>query len=153
MGNHHTFIVDGMLGSLARWLRIAGYDSIYFRGMDDDRLLEETKNSARIMLTRDRELYQRSLKLGLKSIFFESEEVTTQLSHLKRELDLKLVASNSRCPRCNGLLVETLKTNVQDLVPAESFNAFNEFWICGDCSGVYWKGSHWVKIRETLGST
>jgi len=153
MGNHHAFIVDGMLGPLARWLRIAGYDSIYFRGMDDDRLLEETKDSARIMLTRDRELYQRALKLGLKSIYFKSEEVSAQLTHLKRELGIKLVASNSRCPRCNGLLAETPKTDVEGLVPAESFNAFEEFWVCGYCSRVYWKGSHWIKIRETLGAT
>ena len=153
MDNHHAFIVDGMLGTLARWLRIAGYDSIYFRGMDDDRLLEETKDSARIMLTRDRELYQRSLKLGLKSIYLESEEVSAQLTHLKRQLGLKLVASNSRCPICNGPLMEKPKANVQDLVPVESFNVFEEFWACGDCSRVYWKGSHWVKIRETLGST
>jgi len=149
----HAFIVDGMLGSLARWLRIAGYDSIYFRDLDDGRLLEETKDSERVMLTRDRELYQRSLKLGLKSIYLESEEVTAQLSHLKRQLGLKLIASNSRCPRCNGLLVETPKADVQDLVPAESFNAFEDFWVCGFCSKVYWKGSHWVKIRETLDST
>jgi uncharacterized protein with PIN domain len=153
MGNHHAFIVDGMLGSLARWLRIAGCDSIYFRGMDDDCLLEVTNDSARIMLTRDRELYQRALKLGIKSIFFESEEVSTQLTHLKMQLRLKLVASNSRCPRCNGLLAETPKDDVQELVPSESFKAFDEFWVCGDCSWVYWKGSHWVKIRETLGST
>lgn len=149
----HAFIVDGMLGSLARWLRIAGYDSTYFRGLEDNRLLDETRDSSRIMLTRDRELYQRSQKLGLKSIYLESEEVKAQLSHLKRELGLELSATNSRCPRCNGLLKETPKTDVQDLVPKESFNSFDEFWICGDCVEVYWKGSHWVKIRETLGST
>ncbi len=149
----HEFIVDGMLGSLARWLRIAGYDSIYFRGLEDDLLLEETRGSSRIMLTRDKDLYQRSQKLALKSIYLESEEVKAQLSHLKRELGLKLYATNSRCPKCNGLLKETPKTDVQDLVPAVSFNAFDEFWVCGDCSRAYWKGSHWVKIRETLDST
>ena len=153
MDNHHAFIVDGMLGTLARWLRIAGYDVIYFRGLDDDLLLKKTKESARVMLTRDWELYQRSLKLSLRSIYFESEEVVAQLTHLKRQLSLKLVVSNSRCPRCNGLLAETPKSDVDGLVPAESFNAFEEFWVCGDCSRVYWKGSHWVKIRETLGST
>ena len=152
MGDY-VFIVDGMLGSLARWLRIAGYDSIYFRGLEDNRLLDEIRGSSRVMLTRDRELYQRSQKLGLKSIYLESEEVKDQLSYLKRELGLELSATNSRCPRCNGLLKETPKTDVQDLVPVESFSAFEEFWVCGDCSGVYWKGSHWEKIRETLGST
>jgi hypothetical protein len=149
----HAFIVDGMLGSLARWLRIAGYDSNYYRDMDDDRLLDETKDSARIMLTRDSELYQRSQKLGLRSIFLESEEVKAQLSQLKTELGLEMSAINSRCPRCNGLLNETPKADVRDLVPAESFRVFDEFWVCGDCSRAYWKGSHWEKIRETLRST
>ena len=149
----HAFIVDGMLGSLARWLRIAGYDSIYFKGLEDNRLLDETRGSSRIMLTRDRELYQRSKKLGLKSIYFESEDVKAQLSHLKRELGLELTATNSRCPRCNGMLKKTPKANVQDLIPTESFNVFDEFWVCGGCSRTYWKGSHWEKIRETLDST
>ena len=152
MGDH-SFIVDGMLGSLARWLRIAGFDSIYFRGMDDDLLLEETSCSSRIMLTRDRELYQRSQKLDLRSIYLESEDTNAQLSHLKTELDLELSASNSRCPRCNGLLKVTPKAEVEDMVPPESFNAFDEFWVCGGCSRAYWKGSHWERIRATLGST
>ena len=149
----HSFIVDGMLGSLTRWLRIAGYDSIYFRGMDDGLLLEETRDSSRILLTRDRELYHRSQKLGLRSLYLESEDTNAQLSYLKTVLDLELSASNSRCPRCNGLLMEAQKVDVRDLVPSESFNAFDEFWVCGDCSRAYWKGSHWEKIRETLGST
>jgi uncharacterized protein with PIN domain len=148
-----SFIVDGMLGSLARWLRIAGYDSTYFRDLDDDLLLDETRESFRILLTRDRELYLRSRKLGLRSIYIESEDVKTQLSHLKTELDVEMSATNSRCPRCNGLLKETQKADVRDLVPDESFNAFDEFWVCGDCSRAYWKGSHWEKISETLGST
>jgi len=151
--DNHSFILDGMLGSLARWLRIAGYDSTYFRDMDDDLLLEETRGSSRILLTRDRELYQRSQKLGLRVIYVESEEVKTQLSHLKNELGLELSATNSRCPRCNGLLRLAPKAEVQDLVPAESFNAFDEFWVCRNCSRAYWKGSHWEKIRATLGST
>lgn len=142
-----------MLGSLARWLRIAGYDSTYFRNMDDDLLLDEAKDSSRLLLTRDRELYQRSRKLGLRSVFLESEAVQDQLSQLRRELGLGMLAKNSRCPRCNGLLKETPKADVRDLVPDESFNAFDEFWVCGDCSRAYWKGSHWEKIRETLGST
>lgn len=148
-----SFMVDGMLGSLARWLRIAGYDSTYFRNMDDDLLLDEAKDSSRLLLTRDRELYQRSRKLGLRSVFLESEAVQDQLSQLRRELGLGMLAKNSRCPRCNGLLKETPKADVRDLVPDESFNAFDEFWVCGDCSRAYWKGSHWEKIRETLGST
>jgi len=148
-----SFILDGMLGSLARWLRIAGYDSTYFRDMDDDLLLDETRESFRVLLTRDRELYQRSRKLGLRSIYMESEDVKAQLSQLKTELGLEMSATNSRCPRCNGLLMEAQKADVRDLVPSESFHAFDEFWVCGDCSRAYWKGSHWEKIRETLGST
>ncbi len=148
-----SFIVDGMLGSLTRWLRIAGYDSIYFRGMDDGLLLEETRDSSRILLTRDRELYHRSQKMSLRSLYLESEDTNAQLSYLKTVLDLELSSSNSRCPRCNGLLKETAKAEVEDMVPPESFNAFDEFWVCEDCSRAYWKGSHWEKIRATLGST
>ncbi len=45
---------------------------------------------------------------------------------------------------------EIEKNGVKDKVPEESFNAFNEFWICTDCDAVYWKGSHWIQIQDTL---
>ena len=34
------FVVDDMVGKLAKWLRILGYDTLYFRKIDDRQLLD-----------------------------------------------------------------------------------------------------------------
>ena len=52
------FVVDGMLGKLARWLRMMGHDVEYSNSMDDSELLTIARKEQRILLTRDFELYQ-----------------------------------------------------------------------------------------------
>ncbi len=45
-----------MLGSLARWLRILGYDTAYDNRIEDDDIIERCLRESRIALTRDRRL-------------------------------------------------------------------------------------------------
>jgi uncharacterized protein with PIN domain len=53
------FIADVMLGSLARWLRILGYDVVYDSRLDDAALVERAVKEKRVILTRDRRLVER----------------------------------------------------------------------------------------------
>ena len=48
------FVVDGMLGSLARWQRILGYDTDYVNQRDDPELVRIARAENRVLLTRDR---------------------------------------------------------------------------------------------------
>ena len=144
------FILDGMLGSLARWLRIAGFDTIYYRDRDDEELLQESLESNRILLSRDRVLIQRSKKKGVRAYFIESEITKEQLTQLKETLGLDLTPEVSRCSFCNGHLVRKTKEEVRGAVPQSTMDAFNEFWVCEECGKIYWKGSHWANITETL---
>ncbi len=146
-----SFLLDGMLGKLARWLRIAGFDSLYYRDKDDNELIQEALRSNRVLLTRDRELVKRATKRYAHILLIEPEDTISQLSQIKEVFDLTLEPSLSRCPVCNGGLVEESKENVSYRVPETSLNAFNEFWTCTECQKVYWKGTHWNKIQETLG--
>ena len=146
----NSFLLDGMLGSLARWLRIAGFDSVYYPGKDDDALIQEAKDSQRILLSRDKLLIQRANKKGVNAILVSSEDTSEQLSQIKTSLSLNLVPSLSRCPVCNGELSQRVKEEMQDNVPEASLNTFDEFWGCVVCEKVYWKGNHWGKILETL---
>lgn len=146
----YRFILDGMLGSLARWLRIIGYDTLYYSDKEDEDLRSEAMKTGRILVTRDEELYKRAVKEGQESFLVKSEAVTVQLKELVDALGLILLVQVSRCPRCNGALSPVEKDDVRDRVPDASFEAFDEFWACVECGAVYWRGSHWAQIEETL---
>ena len=51
-----NFIVDAMLGNLAKKLRVLGYDSKYFSSIEDDKLIAIAKNEKRLILTKDEQL-------------------------------------------------------------------------------------------------
>jgi uncharacterized protein with PIN domain len=146
----HRFLVDSMLGSLARWLRIGGYDAEYRRDAEDDSLMEEASSTGRILLTRDRVLVQRAKKRGVETILVEGEGDVEQLGSLTAALGLELNPSNSRCPKCNGSLTQVEKDRVRDRVPEASLEAFDVFWECNSCGCVYWRGSHWDQIASTI---
>jgi len=146
----HRFLVDSMLGSLARWLRIGGYDAEYRRDADDDSLMEEASRTGRVLLTRDRVLVLRAKKRGVETILVEVEGDVEQLGAIAAALGLELDPSNSRCPRCNGSLTRVDSDQVRDRVPEASLEAFDVFWECGSCGGVYWRGSHWDQIASTI---
>ena len=59
------FSADEMLGSLARWLRLMGYDTIYERDSSDTAILERARVDERILLTRDKKLAERAKEKGL----------------------------------------------------------------------------------------
>src|SRR5262245_32355628 len=55
------FAVDCMLGSLAKWMLILGYDVLYLRKVEDSVLVERARAEDRIVVTRDRRLTERRL--------------------------------------------------------------------------------------------
>ncbi len=144
------FLVDSMLGSLSRWLRITGFDAEYRRDANDEDLLGEALASGRVLLTRDRALAARAAKRGVKALMLETEDEADQLGVVATSLKLELDPSNSRCPKCNGALVKADKERITEQVPEASLAAFEEFWVCRDCDSVFWRGSHWDKIVSTL---
>jgi len=148
------FVADAMLGKLARWLRMMGYDTLCAADMpvDDDDLLNIAVDESRILLTRDRELYERAKAMDIPAVYLEGKEIVDQLVQLVRELDLKLSESPSTliCPSCNGRLVEVSKREVVGRVPGTVLDTHDRFWICQSCGQVYWEGNHWKKIRETV---
>ena len=52
------FIADAMLGKLARWLRLLGYDTLYSQESDSI-IAQHARSQERILLTRARELAAR----------------------------------------------------------------------------------------------
>ncbi|WP_324736355.1 Mut7-C RNAse domain-containing protein [Thermococcus sp. SY098] len=143
-------IADMMLGRLARWLRLYGYDTVY--GVkDDDEIIEIAKKEGRIILTRDEELAKRAKNAILISSN-KFEEQIKQLMKLGFTFN-ELFPENARCPKCNGLIKEISKEKIKNRVPPRVYEKYNEFYICTKCGQIYWPGRQWeemVKIDKRL---
>lgn len=146
------FVADSMLGKLARWLRMSGYDVVYSNDLEDEELLELAASEGRVLLTRDRELYQRAVKRKVDVELVTSNDFVERLRQLreKRKLTIRDSPAYSRCPVCNGELEKVEKKEIEGEVPEGVFEANVDFWRCKACKKVYWKGSHWEKIGDVV---
>ncbi len=139
------FIVDTMLGTLAKWLRILGFDTIYEAGMDDDEILKLATEENRIIISRDRELCGR--KPG--SIFLETTDLDEQIA---RVLDFYSADKNkilSRCLECNCLLQKIACQYIEKAsVPEDILQRYDEFWHCEKCNKYYWPGTHFENMKK-----
>jgi uncharacterized protein with PIN domain len=146
------FIADGMLGKLARWLRMLGHDVHYYRDSEDKRLLEMAKSEKRVLLTRDLELYQRAKTQAVEAVFVEAADEAGKLADLASRFGFKLEIdlSISRCPKCNEMIRAVSKEDVVHQIPELTSTYYDEFWKCPGCGQVYWRGAHWKKIEKTL---
>lgn len=136
-----------MLGTLAKWLRILGYDALYDPGLDDYQLMRLARAEDRVLLTRDVELAQRR---GLRTLLIDSQELDEQLRQVLSELDLEPAPSFSRCPVCNEELVTLDREAARTRVPAYVARTHKQFRLCPGCGRVYWRGSHWQQMAERL---
>ena len=146
------FVVDGMLGKVARWLRMLGYDTKYFNAMSDDEILKVDLEEKRILLTRDYQFFKKANIHGVRAIFVEGKTHIERLVNLSKQLNirLKINIDDSRCPKCNAEIRPINKEAVKDRIPPSTYRIYSEFWICSGCGQVYWKGSHWIKINSAL---
>jgi Uncharacterized conserved protein len=149
------FIVDTMLGNLARWLRILGYDTIYSPTMEDWAILRIAERDRRVIVTRDVGLYRRAIKRGLEAMLIDSIKVDEMLRALVKRYGLRTSfdENDTRCPKCNNVLRKTTSLiEVSSKVDKEVALSYKVFWICSSCGKIYWKGRHWRTIEEILSS-
>jgi len=145
------FVVDAMLGKLARWLRILGLDVRYSASYSDEDLLKVAKNEGRIIVTRDRLLVIKAKKEGLRAILLPPgrlEELLALLS-LRCNFNLEFSPERTRCPLCNSRLImvsDPSKLRVTWTPPVSS----DYYWVCPRCGHVYWKGRHFREIDAVL---
>jgi hypothetical protein len=138
-----AFIVDHMLGSLARWLRMLGYDSHYDKTLSDNEIIGFAKKEKRKILTRDRELAERG-----GGFYISSTELEEQLVAVAKEFSLSYRPDRMRCSVCNGTLQKIDAVSIKDKVPQRSFENATEFWRCDSCRKIYWDGTHWKGIMD-----
>jgi hypothetical protein len=143
------FAADRMLGKLAKWLRILGYDTLYSRSLADDEFLV-LANQGRILLSRNTRLVGKAAPDKL--IFVEENDPKMQLKSVVRLLGLKPDPDKfySRCTVCNGLLDPVEPGDVVDRVPDHIWTKHNRFTECKACGKVYWEGSHIERSRSEI---
>lgn len=141
---------DAMLGKLARWLRLSGYQTYYNSREDDTALLDMCIRSKTILLTRDRELERKARKLSLDVILIKSNGIENQLLQLVRNgFEIKKEPSEALCPMCGSEVRETEEKEISSL-PQKIRLVDKKIYICSKCGKIYWEGSHWKKIRERV---
>lgn len=148
------FIVDGMLGGLARWLRILGHFTLYDRNSTDKMLLTQAAKEQMILLTRDEELYKRAVSKNIAALLVSGESEDERLAQVSQSLGLALTIDTERtlCPECGSILNHASREEVSGLVPSTSLQLYDQFWRCENinCGKIYWTGSHWKQIHQTL---
>lgn len=153
MDDQNKFIVDAMLGSLAKWLRLLGYDTLYSTSYNDAQIISIAARAKRIMVTSDKGLYRRAIKAGLRAVLLPESGVTESLARLASAglVELRVDPSKSRCPICNGVLKEVTDKNlVRGRVPPGALAKYSKFYVCTRCGHVYWEGGHWRNIRRIV---
>jgi len=145
------FVADAHLGRLAAYLRLAGFDTVYRRDCRDEELARISANEKRILLTRDRGLLKRNIVT--RGYCVRTTNSREQLAEVLQRFDLAgSVAPFQRCVHCNELLQPTRKELVSHRLQAETKQYFEEFWICPGCQRIYWKGSHYRRMRQLIAS-
>ena len=143
------FVLDVHLGRLARYLRLAGFDTLYDREAGDERLAEVSMTERRVLLTRDQGLLKR--RAVTHGYCVRSTVPSRQLAEVVSRFDLRrLVRPFSRCTACNGVLEAAAPSDVVDGVPERSREHFVEFLRCPACRRVYWRGSHFPRLQQIL---
>jgi uncharacterized protein with PIN domain len=146
------FLADGMMGKLARWLRMLGQDVIYSVKFNDSELLELAKKEERVLLTKDFELYKRAIIRGLDAYYVEGKSESEHLAEVAKRYNLSLMINmdKSHCPICNTKLTVTPKEQLQREIEKNTFTYYDKFWKCPNCGQIYWQGAHWKHINNTL---
>jgi uncharacterized protein with PIN domain len=141
------------VGKLARWLRMMGFDSLFFTGDDDSQMVRQALAEGRVLLTRDTGIMKRRVVTGgrLKAILLESEVPERQMQQLVSVLDIKNQSHPfTLCLECNRPLIERSKAEVKDRVPPYVYKTQTQYMECPDCRRIYWRGTHWQAMLNKL---
>ena len=147
------FIVDNNAGKLARWLRMMGYDAIFFDGSDDSYLVSKALAEDRVILTRDTQIMKRGIITSgrLKAIFIESDKAEPQIRQVIDTLRLDYQSRLfTRCLECNQPLMERNKDEIKDRVPPYVFQTQSQYMECPNCHRIYWRGTHWQSMNKKM---
>lgn len=141
------FFADHMLGKLSKWLRMMGFDVAYpQKDMTDSEIMEVCDVEARILLTRDHELYSRYAR----SVLIRSGNFKSQVVQFIAGFPPHEERYFTRCTECNALLTKEETEAAAEGVPDSVRERGLTVWSCRNCGKVYWKGTHYDRILRQI---
>lgn len=143
------FILDNHLGRLAVYLRMLGFDVLYRNDFQDEELAQVCYREGRILLTRDKRLLMRNLVR--QGYWLRSKIPRRQLEEVVGRFGLASIAQPfKRCVRCNEPLVIVRKEDILHRLKPLTRQYYDEFRLCPACDQIYWKGSHYQRMRQLI---
>ena len=145
------FLCDAGLGGLARWLRAAGYESLWQPELDDPAVVQKARELHATLLTTDSILMERKVvRDGVVAALWLPPTLTKeqQLALVFREFGLAMFAP--RCMSCGGELHRVEKETMRDRIPPKTWLWQDEYFLCDRCGQLFWHGTHWRKITDCL---
>ena len=80
-----------------------------------------------------------------------SRKKPTQYLEIIDRFDLKTSLKElSLCLDCNTPILKVEKENVLSKIPPKAREYHDEYYECPSCKKVYWKGSHYIKMKKFI---
>jgi len=147
------FLVDGMLGNVAKKLLLFGYDAEYISDMGDLELIQKAKNEDRIIISKDRQLIANAKKSAIQTIQITKEDEIEQFLEILDTVRLELneiSGDTARCTKCNSPTTQISKSKISNKIPSRVLEFNEKFWECDKCKQIYWEGTHIKKLQDFL---
>lgn len=144
------FIIDKMLGGLAKYMLILGFDTLYFSQNDVNRLIETARKECRVILTRNSKLQN---SIGLPGfLLITDDQPAKQLRQVVNHFGITIEQDKlfTRCLHCNQKLLKTNAETIKGCVPPYIASYHQKFFLCPQCKKVYWGGSHYKMMQEMI---
>lgn len=138
-----AFVAESTLGKLAKWLRLAGFDTLYDTLPPDwQRLRAYADAEHRVVLSRTRRVIGR-LKAD-QGLLIQFDAPIEQMRQVIRYFNIRRrdLRPLSRCSRCNNRLRPADETHIQNAVPDFVRQRHMRFMMCAQCGRIYWPGTH-----------
>jgi uncharacterized protein len=150
MHNIPRFLCDEMLGQLCRYLRAAGFDAAFAEsGATDAQLLRQCHEEGRYFLTQDTLIREHNA----------AKNIALVLPHAKLDALAARVGEHYRLDWLSGAFTRCLMDNTplvaaseaaRARAPQDALKPEEELRHCPCCGRVYWRGSHYKRMRSKL---
>jgi len=143
------FILDTQLGKLAKKLRMLGLDTLYKNSYKDKEIIKISREENRIILTRNKSLLKNNTVTH--GYWIRNTDPDKQLQEIVRRFDLKgQIKPFTRCIECNGIMKPVNKKEIMDQLLPKTKKYYNEFYRCSHCNKIFWKGSHYQRMKKNI---